>query len=194
MTVDEFLEGVKSQEVVTLEQEVSIPGPHAQALLAAGRPIALTDYLNHPDWHCERRTFRFRHIVGPGLTPEALDHWQSRFREFPLPEDLRHFLMKANGVHLWADLEEQRSYLGILPLEDWSDAASGPFAYVFEGRPHAGLVISYRHDTAGFAMLDTDGPTYFWCDLIGEPEQIGTTVDELLTYWWKHCSLDPREG
>jgi hypothetical protein len=101
--------------------------------------------------------------------------------------------MQADGVHLWADIEEQRAYFGILPLEDWTDAASGPYAFVFDTPPRAALIISYRQDTAGFAVLDTEGPSYFWCDLYGSPELIGTTVEDLLAHWWKHCRLDPRE-
>lgn len=193
MRVDEFLENVRSQEVVTVERDVSVPGPQAQALLASGRPIALTEYLSHPDRRIERRTFRYGHLLGPGLSAAELDDWQSRPPRFPLPEDLRDFLMEANGVHLWADLEEQRAYFGILPLEDWNDAAFSPLAYVFETPPRASLIISYRNDTAGFCVLDTEGPTYLWCDLIGGAEPIGSTVEELLAYWWKHCRLDPRE-
>lgn len=192
MRVDEFLENVRAQEVVTLECDVSVPGPQAQALLAGGRGVNLAEYVNHPDRRSERRTFRYRHVVGPGLSMAELDDWQSRFQGFQLPEDLRQFLMEANGVHLWADLEEQRAYLGILPLEDWTDARSGPLAYVFDAPPRTSLVISYQHDTAGFAVLDTDGPTYLWCDPIAGPELIGTTVEDLLAHWWEHCRLDPR--
>jgi len=194
MKVNEFLENVRSQEVVTLECDVSVPGPQAQALLAAGRGVTLAEYLNHPDRRSERCTFRYGHLIGPGLNSAELDDWQSRFPGYPLPEDLRQFLLQANGVHLWADLEEQRAYFGILPLKDWSDAASGPRAYVFDAPPRTALVISYQQDTAGFAVLDTTGPTYLWCDLIGEPEPIGSTVEDLLTHWWDHCRLDPREG
>lgn len=193
MRVGEFLENVRSQEVVTLELDVSVPGPQARALLASGRPVPLTEYLSHPDRHIERRTFRYGHLLGPGLTAAELDDWQSRFPRCPLPQDLRDFLMEANGVHLWADLEDQRAYFGILPLEDWSDAASGLSAYLFETPPRAALIISYRHDEAGFAVLDTEGPTYLWCDLISGPEPIGSDVEDLLAYWWQHCRLDPRE-
>lgn len=193
MTADEFLEKVRAQEVVTLEREVSIAGPEARALLESGRPVMLAEYLNHPDRHSELRTFRYGHLVGDGLSPDALDDWQRRFSSYPLPEDLRRFLGKANGVHLWADLAEQRAYFGILPLEEWTDAASHDLGYVFDTPPRAALLISYRYDTAGFAVLDTEGPTYYWCELIGDPTPIGTTVDELLTYWWDHCRLDPTE-
>lgn len=192
MKVDEFLTNVRSQEVVTLERDVSVAGPQAQALLASGRAITLAEYVNHPDRRIERRTFRYRHILGPGLSAAALDDWQERFRDYPLPQDLRHFLMQADGVHLWANIEEQRAYFGILPLEEWTDAASGPYSFVFDTPPRAALIISYRQDTAGFTVLDTEGPSYFWCDLYSRPELIGTTVESLLAHWWTHCRLDPR--
>jgi hypothetical protein len=192
MRVDEFLEKVRAEGVVTLERDVSIPGPQAQALLASRRAVPLLEDINHPDRHTERRTFRYGHLLGPGLSQTTLDDWQNRFRQFPLPEDLRQFLMVANGVHLWADLEDQRAYFGISPLEDWCDVATDPLGYVFDEPPRGALVISYRRDTADFVVLDTAGPTYLWCELIGEPEPIGSTVEDLLTHWWEHCRLDPR--
>jgi hypothetical protein len=193
MRVDEFLNKVRADAIITLERDVSVPGPEARALLTSGRvAIPLAEYLNHPDRHTERRTFRYGHLLGAGLSPAALDDWQSRFPHAPLPEDLRQFLLVANGVHLWADLDEQRAYFGISPLDDWSDVATHPYGYVFDTPPPGALVISYRSDTAGFAVLDTAGPTYFWCELIGEPEPIGTTVESLLEHWWQHCRLEPR--
>jgi hypothetical protein len=193
MRVDDFLKNVRSQEIITLESDVSMPGPAAQALLHSAYGVTLAEYMAHPDRHTERRIFSYGHLVGPGLSRAALDDWQDRHPDFRLPADLCDFLLEANGVHLWADLEEQRSYLGILPLADWSDAASARIAYVFDRPPRAALVISYQHDTAGFALLDTTGPTYLWCDLIDRPKPIGSTVEDLLEHWWTHCRLDPRQ-
>jgi hypothetical protein len=127
------------------------------------------------------------------LTTAELDDWQLRFPAYRLPSDLRQFLMRANGVQLWADLDTQESYLGILPLAEWTDAARASIAYVFDEPPKATLVMSFARDTSGYAVLDTEGERYLWCDLIGRPELIGDSIVDLLEYWWTHCQLDPRK-
>jgi hypothetical protein len=123
--------------------------------------------------------------------PADLERWQERFSGFPLPDDLRRFLLRANGIQLWADLDARHSYFRLLPLDQWSNAASASFAYIFKTPPTAALVLSDADDSAGFIVLDTKGPNFLWCDPIAGPEQIGSSVDALLTYWWDHCSLEP---
>jgi len=191
MTAEEFLLLVASQETVVVEREVSVPGPEALALLARGQAVPLVDFLQHPDRKLEHRTFRYGHLIEPGIEPADLKLWQERFSAFPLPEDLRRFLMRANGIQLWADLAARHSYFRFLPLDQWSDVASAPFAYIFDNVPRAALVLSDADDSAGFAVLDTEVSRYLWCDPIAGPEPIGSDVDALLTYWWDHCSLEP---
>jgi len=192
MTADEFLRLVASQESVVLEREVSVPGPAAQALLT--RPILLSDYLSHPDRKLERRTFRYGHLLEPGIAARDLDAWQERFHAYPLPKDLRLFLLRANGIQLWADLEARHAYYRLLPLEEWIDVAGAPFAHIFDDVPDAALVMSTADDAAGFAVVDTRKGQYLWCDPIAGPEVIGATVNELLTYWWNHCAIEPRRA
>jgi hypothetical protein len=191
MTAEEFLQRARAQETVVVEREISVAGPHALALREGNRRVPLADFLQHPDRKLERRTFRYGHLIEPGVSPADLEDWQERFAGFPLPDDLRRFLLRANGIQLWADLDARHSYFRLLPLDQWSNAASASFAHVFETLPRAALVLSDADDSAGFAVLDTNGPAFLWCDPIAGPEQIGGTVDALLTYWWHHCAPEP---
>jgi SMI1 / KNR4 family (SUKH-1) len=191
MTLDDFLLLVDAEHPIIMELPVSVPGPAARELLASGRAVPLSEYLGHPNRHHEMRTFRFGHLLGPGLHPNDIDEWQARFPAHRLPADLRQFLSRVNGVELWADLDDRKAYMGILPLAQWTDVTTAPFAYIFDAPPKAALVLSHAQDTAGFAVLDTDGPIYLWCDPIGGPEVIGTAVTDLLEYWWKHCRIHP---
>jgi hypothetical protein len=191
MTAEEFLQRAASQKPVIMVCDVSLAGPDALALLARNQPVPLVEFLQHPDRKLEQRTFRYGHLIEPGTSLADLERWQERFSGFPLPDDLRSFLLRANGIQLWADLDARHSYFRLLPLDQWSDVTSAPFAYIFESPPTAALVLSDADDSAGFAVLDTIGPNYLWCDPIAGPEQIGSTVDALLTYWWDHCALEP---
>ncbi len=75
-----FLEKVWAEAVVTLGRDVSVPGPEALALLASGRvAMPLSEYLDHPDRHLERRTFHYGHLLGPALNQAALDDWHIAF-------------------------------------------------------------------------------------------------------------------
>ena len=191
MTPEEFLQLAASQAIVAVEREVSTAGPAALALLGTDRAVPLVEFLQHPDRTIERRTFRFGHLIEPGLTHADLDHWQGRFPRFPLPDDMRRFLLRANGIQLWADVDARHSYFRFLPLEQWTDLATASFNYIFDVVPLSALVFSDADDAAGFAVLDTEGSRYLWCDPIAGPEFIGTTVDAMLSYWWDHCAIRP---
>ncbi|MCB9582099.1 MAG: SMI1/KNR4 family protein [Polyangiaceae bacterium] len=191
MTAEEFLQLAASQDAVEVEQEVCVSDLDALGPVNGVQPVTLQDFLRHPDVKTERRKFRYGHLVEPGIRLTDLDAWQNRFLRFPLPDDLRRFLLLANGVQLWADLETRHSYFRLLPLERWHDVVSAPFAYIFKVPPTAALVLSDADDFAGFVVLDTDGPEYLWCDPIAGPERIGNSVGELLTYWWDNCALEP---
>jgi hypothetical protein len=157
MTIIDFLQRVRSEPPITLEREVRIPGPEARALFVSGRPVMLSELLNHPDLHSELKTLHYGHVLGPGLEAVAIDEWQARFPQHRLPADIRDLLMQVNGIELWADIDNGDAYFGLLPLDQWTDAASAPFAYIFDAPPTAALVLSYAQDSAGFAVLDTLG-------------------------------------
>lgn len=192
MTIDDFLREVNQHSIITIESVVSIPGPAALDLLSKPQAVTMAEFLAHSDRHSEYKTFRYGHLLGPGLAPTKIDQWQDKHPDFRLPDDLKEFLTRVNGIELWADLADGSAYFGLLPLDQWSDAADSHFVYIFESSPVGALVISRAEDSAGYVVLDTTGPTFFWCDPIAGPAIIGSTVEDLLAYWWNNCRLDPE--
>ena len=196
MTTDEFLDRVAAQPMLTIERDVSVPGPQLKALMAEGKPIMLSDLMAHPDQHKERQTFRYAHLIGAGLSGDSIDAWQAAHREHPLPPDLKEFLTRVNGVHLWGDLATSRAYFGILPLQEWQDAAHVEWAAMWlDETPVGQLALSYHDNGDAFLVLDTRATEYLWYDLgdFGNPKRAGRTVAELLDFWWLETAwLDPR--
>jgi hypothetical protein len=196
MTTDDFLNRVAAQPALTIERDVFVPGPQLEALLNEGKPILLSELMAHPDQHQERRTFQYAHIVGRGLSRDSVEAWQTSHRDHPLPQDLKDFLTRVNGVHLWGDLATSRAYLGILPLQEWQDAAQVEWASMWlDAPPISQLALSYHNNGDNFLVLDTRAPEYFWYDLedFGNPKRAGRTVAELLDFWWQETAwLDPR--
>lgn len=197
MTPDQFLSRVTSQPVLVSEGFVNVPGPTLSALLSAKKPMLLNELVTHPNMRKVPHTFRSGHLVGPGLSLSYIQAWQKNWPSHPLPTDMVELLTQANGVHLWADIDGKsgRSYEGILPLEEWRDVNQMSWAeIVFPSRADGHLAMSYHTDGNAYLALDTRGPTYRYCDLYEtEPENLGSTVSELLDWWWDHCEcLDPR--
>ncbi len=197
MTTYEFLDRIAAQPPLTIERDVSVPGPELQALLAEGKPIVLSELMAHPDQHKERQTFRYAHILGAGLSSDSIEAWQAAHREHRLPSDLREFLTCVNGVHLWGDLATSRAYFGMLPLTEWQDVKDVDWAMMFDTPPTGQLAISYHDNGDYFLVLDTRGPEYIWYDLqdFNNPKRVGRTVVQLLDFWWKETAwLDPRRS
>lgn len=197
MTTDEFLDRVAAQPTLTIERDVSVPGPKLQALLAEGKPILLSELMAHPDQQKERQTFRYAHILGAGVSRDSIQAWQAAHHEHKLPPDLGEFLTRVDGVHLWGDLATSRAYFGILPLAEWQDAKDADWAMMFDTPPIGQLAISYHDNGDYFLVLDTRGPEYLWYDLqdFDNPKRVGRTVAQLLDFWWQETDwLDPRRS
>lgn len=196
MTPDELLTRVTEQPVVVSEGFINVPGSTLSALLSAKKPVLVSELVEHPDLQKVPHTFRCGHLVGPGLRLSDIRMWQENWPSHPLPKDMVELLRRANGIHLWADIEGPgRSYEGILPLEEWRDVNQTSWAdIVFQSRPDGHLGMSYHADGNAYLALDTRASRYLYCDLYEtKPENIGSNVSELLDWWWKHCAcLDPR--
>lgn len=119
VTFDELLAEIAKEPPRTETREVQALPPGALER-AAGGGLRLTDLLNDPNRTTERRTFRTGHLLGAPATPETIAEWEKRWH--PLPDDLRSLLSRANGIHLWADLDEGRAYEGLAPIEEWMPA------------------------------------------------------------------------
>lgn len=159
--------------------------------------MLVSELTAHPDVQKVPHTFRFGHLVGGGLQVSDIQAWQEIWPSHPLPGDLVELIARANGIHLWADIDgsSDRSYEGILPLAEWRDVNQTSWAEIFfESPPDGHLAMSYHADGNAYLALDTRGPRYLYCDLYeAKPENIGSSVNELLDGWWNHCAcLDPK--
>jgi hypothetical protein len=68
MTTEDFLKRVTEQPLLTITRTVRVPGSQLKALLAERKPIPLSELMAHPNQHQERRTFRYAHVLGVGLS------------------------------------------------------------------------------------------------------------------------------
>jgi DNA-binding transcriptional LysR family regulator len=195
MTVDDLVERANAQQPVTVQRMISVPGPQLRALLAESRAILVSELDAHPDQRKELRTFRYGHLLGPGLLRDEIQAWQNTYPHLPLPPDLASFLVRVNGIHLWADLESSHTYFGIAPLDQWQDVKELGWASMYQSSPVGQLVISYHDNGDYFLILDTHKQQYLWYDLedFDHPKHIGNRVPELLDFWWQETAwLDPR--
>jgi len=190
MTTEDFLKRVNEQPPLTITRTVSVPGPQLKALLAERKPTRLSELMAHPDQHRELQTFRYAHVLGPGASDGVIEAWQAAHPEHPLPLDLREFLARVDGVHLWADVASSRAYFGILSLKDWQDARHVDWVKMFDSAPVGRLVISYHDNGDNFLVLDTKRPDYLWYDLedFDNPKSVGETVAQLLDFWWEETA------
>ena len=189
MLTDELLQVVASQSEVRETRHVKVWGPTLRAAVDSGELRRLDKIFSHPDQTSELKTFRYGHLVGQPRTSGDIMAWQARFRQHPLPADLAEFLLHADGVHFWADLDQRRAYFGIAPMEEWRDAADSDGPALFFDPPVGMLVISYHQNGDYFAVLDTATSVYRWFDHedIENPAVIGSSVSQLLDWFWERA-------
>jgi len=195
MTTNEFINRCIRQPVVSIQQEVSVFGPTLKSLVASSKYMRLSDILTHPDHGHETRTMEYAHVLGEGLRVAEIEEWQATHPQHVLPADLKQFLTRVNGIHLWADLETSRAYFGVLPLNDWQDVLLSDQAILFDSAVRGMLSISYDNNGDYRLVLNTAVPEYVWFDLedLCNPQHIGPKVADLLDFWWNETSwLDPR--
>ncbi len=196
MTYEELLAAIQAEPDVAYEGEAAVALPELMAELEARGGMPLVEFVSDPRQRRETKLFRKGHRVGPALDEAAIERWQYAWPEHPLPADLRALLLKANGIHLWADLENGRAYDGLAPLEEWGlarhkmhgpDAAADPLLDRY-------LAISYHADGACFVVLNVQSQRYFLMDSAGPDETypIGEDVEALLGWLWKQ-RVAPRD-
>ena len=191
MTIDEFLRMAAAQSVVNEQLIVDVWGPELKALVAERKAMTLSEISTHPDQRKETRTFRRGHVLGPGLRADAIESWQRKWPSHALPPDLTELLSRVNGIHLWADLDSQKAYFGILPLEEWEDASQSRLTTLFQDQSRGQLVISYHENRDYYLVLDTEKPAYFWFDTQdfgNNPALVARNVEELLSWWWNQAA------
>ena len=122
--------------------------------------------LSDPRHTTERRTFRTGHLLGPPVSSEELEQWRAAWPRHRLPQDLVALLGRANGIHLWADLDKGRAYEGLAPLAEWRVARQKMWGDHADPAllPNRYLALSYHADGAAFIVLDAESGRYFLMD------------------------------
>ena len=193
MSLDDLIKNVVAEppRTVMVETKVLAPGRREEANRRGG--MVLSELLAGAT-RGEPRAVRYGHILGPPASPAALNAWSERLPHHTLPADLRALVVRVNGIHLWADLVEGRSYEGLAPLEEWELARVKMYGQTADPRLLADryLAISYHTDAAAYIVLNIDSGRYFLMDSCGPDEKcpIGATVDDLLDWVWRH-RMDP---
>lgn len=198
MNVDEFLRLVASEPNRTTRRVVEHRDMKiVEEAMKNGGGYMLTDFLKLPVLRREGREFHDGHVLGPGASLEKISAWENAHPTLPLPDDLRAFLQRIDGIHLWADLETGRGYDGIAPIEDWELARTRMWGTdVDPTRLSDGHVaISYNADDSVFVVLNTTTGIYYWMDPGGADEscQLATDVESLLDWVWEN-RIPPDEG
>lgn len=187
VTFEELLAEIAKEPARTEARDAYVPPPDALQRGTHGG-LRATDLLDDPGRAKEWRTFRKGHVLGAPATPDTIAEWEEKWH--PLPDDLRELLSRANGIHLWADLDEGRAYEGLAPIEEWIPARTkmwGPDAEP-DTLPDNYVAISYHADGAAFVVLDVERGRYFLMDSCGADETcpIGDSVPALLAWFWDH--------
>lgn len=190
MTFEELLQRIATEPDRSEEREVRVPTPALLDELRAGKPMRLDVLMADPRHTTERRTFRTGHRLGPPATSAELERWPAQWPKHRLPDDLVALLGRANGIHLWADLEDGSAYEGLAPLSEWELARTKMWGDEADAAMLADryLAISYHADNAALIVLDTESGRYFLMDSCGADESclIGHSVGELLDWVWDH--------
>jgi hypothetical protein len=190
MTFEELLERVATEPNRTSEREVRVPSAELMNEIRAAGGIRVDALLADTRHTTKHRTFRTGHLFGRPVSSQELEEWCGASPQHRLPDDLVALLLRANGIHLWADLDDGRAYQGLAPLGEWRLAREKMWG------DHADpallgdryLALSYHADGAAFVVLDTESGRYFLMDACGADESspIGRTVGELLDWLWEH--------
>jgi len=195
MTPLRFIELASTQPEVSDDRNVRVPGPELMALIQSGRPPLLSEINAHLDQRQVWCRFRCGHILGPGLSTEAISAWQSLHPDLPQSADITDWLAQIDGIHLWADLDTGLRYFGIRPLSEWRRALDDDSVILFDEQPRDTLVISYHTNGDYFLLLQASENRFTWFDPQSpdDSEVIGSSVSDLLNWWWDRVEeMDPR--
>lgn len=185
---DELLARVASEPERVIPAIVSRVPPDLVAVATRRGGLSLGELLSSPGRTSEPRALRYRHVLGPPASQMTIEGWLASHPTIPgLPADLVALLERADGVHLWANGETGRSYVGLAPMAEW-ELARKPLPAADPADVHDGCVaLSYHQDGASFVVLDARSGEYFLMDAAGpdRSSRIATSVDELLDWLWR---------
>lgn len=191
----ELIQRAAAQPEITVERLVRAHGPALTALLESGRPLLLSEIEADPDQHWELQRFRYGHLLGEGVSDDALSAWQALHPHSRLSPSVIDLLRQIDGIHLWADLDCGRSYFGVLPLAEWQPVHEHEAAILFQEVPADALVLSYHDNGDYYLLLEPAVDRFTWFDPQSwrDSKVVATTVDAFLSWWWGLAQeLDPR--
>lgn len=119
MDIETFIRRVTGEPEKIITRRVAIAAPSMLAGAVTPGGVMLTDLISATGGRTERRTVRYRHILGSPAAREVIEAWERKHPSHPLPADLREVVSHANGIHLWADVESGRAYVGLAPIQEW---------------------------------------------------------------------------
>lgn len=190
MTFDELLSLVATEPSRTVERDVRIFARELMAEAHATAVMRLDALFRDPRQTIERHTFHEGHLLGPPASDAEIEQWQRAWPRHRLPDDLVALLRRVNGIHLWADLDQGRSYQGRAPLAEWELARKRMWGDHADPADLADryVALSYHADGAAYAVLDAETGRYFLMDACGADEScpIGASVPDLLAWLWSN--------
>src|ERR1700733_7481502 len=169
MLIEDFINHVAGEPERTVTETVWKVPREILAKAAKHGGLRMTELLSAPERRAEHREIRYRHVLGPPASHEVIDAWEKQRPSHPLPADLRALVTRIDGIHLWANSESGRPYVGLAPVEEWELARIrmyGPAAdrSLLEDRY---VALSYHEDGASFVVLDVATGIYFLMDAAG---------------------------
>jgi len=190
MTFDDLLALVAAEPKRTFERDVGVPSAELMNEVRAAGGMRVDLLTADPRYTTERRTLHVGHLLGAPVSEVELAQWRAAWPNHRLPDDLVALLRRANGIHLWADLDEGRAYQGLAPLAEWRAARHRMWGDDADPTilPDRYLAISYHTDGAAFIVLDVESGRYFLMDACGADESspVGHGVGDLLNWLWAH--------
>lgn len=187
MEIDDFISRVASEPDRIVSRTIPVA---PQDLLARAKSggVGLMDFLSAPGRQVQQRDVRYRHILEPPASQQAIDAWSSRWPLHPLPVDLQVLLSRINGIHLWANVETGRSYVGLAPIEEWEPARIKMYGPAVDRTllHDRYIAVSYHADHAAFVVLDVESGSYYLMDVAGPDTSslIANNASELLDWLW----------
>lgn len=130
------------------------------------------------------------HRLGPGADDRAIVALEERLGIGSLPHGLRELVGRIDGVHLWAEIPDGRSVLGIAPIAEWQrlDDILGPDPLGDGVVPVDGVAISYHQDGEEIVVWRPRHGGYYYrgIDELGPGSRIADDVEGLLEWLWKN--------
>jgi hypothetical protein len=187
MNFDDLASAIRSELTRIVKQRIAAPA----ALAAASKPggMGLENFISAAAGGT-RWDASYGHLLGAPASRAATQAWRAEHPSHPLPNDLAALVERANGIHLWANIDTGRSYVGLAPIEEWDIARIKMYGQ--SGNPvlldDRYVAISYHQDGASFLVLDVESGRYFLMDAAGPDTStpIAKNVEELLDWLWRN--------